>query len=821
MNDSHRVDDCRGDQHDPNIVEYFLTENILGYFSQILQDPGNRQGIVAIQVLQVSSNEFVSFLLWDPTRVESLVDGKDGRVPNCCLTDSLFFLALQTLSILIQNVRNTETIYYFFSNNQINKIVALSFDFDDDEVLGLYVNLLKTISLKLDEDTIQFFFKEAQGKDEESTFPLYSEAIKFGANKDGMVRAAVKNLTLNTFTIPLAALRNFFGGKDTVDFLRMLSDDFLGKCKQLDTSLQKTTCTSREVENCLSDLVDELSYFNDIWSTSIPLLRWNFLKYVWCLIVPILLDGLVAQRIDSLTPLACLFVLELFFSSIQQGPLVSLLASLLLGGDKNGIADELIVGLKGSWSPGKHRHTLDEICVENLALTSHQQADCRRIILDFMRGQSAELVNGSVRLIGSIIGNAHVTESTLYASGLLPSRKQRQKDLLDMLTKESNVHALKEHSLIEADVQDGISSFPMRHSEIFESLSPLSEDRNSEVLKAILGCIESNNISPIAIMEVLWIIYRLSEGSDEQKMELFTKFVDNECLINTIDFYKKRCTDLIQNGPWSDAVPFLLDFYWQKQRTLSLRQGLRSCKAAADSWEHIRFLSSAFTSERSDVNSGAKELALSVMNLIGCIQILKFVSSGNLEQDSPIPGHDASAISWNKLRESEIQDGQLLSTSDAIPCIVVFSGSTEREILFRIASSNEQEKEQGWLQQVLPPAAVLLEDNSSLALTEPQKILSFAPVAGASPSIDMKHPQWLHVTIRPNASVLLKSVTMSPFGVDLAGLDKVIHKGRWVISFPTALDCERAFNLLKSSIEDVRKNCVQYVEHAVAALTNE
>ena len=696
--------------------------------------------------------------------------------------------------------------------------MALSFDFDDDEVLGLYVNLLKTISLKLDEDTIQFFFKEGHGKDEESTFPLYSEAIKFGTNKDGMVRAAVKNLTLNTFTIPLAALRNFFGGKDTVNFLKRLSDDFLEKCKELDTRLQKTNCTSREVENCLSDLVDELSYLNDIWSTGIPLLRWNFLKYVWCVVVPLLLDGLGEQGKDSLTHLTCLSVLELFFSSIQQGPLVSLLASLLLGGDKNGIADELIIGLKGSWSPGKHRHTLDEICVESLALSSHQQAELRTTILDFMKGDIPELVNGSVRLIGSIIGNSHVTESTLYASGLLPSRKQRQKDLLDMLTKESNVKSLKEVSLTECTAQEDISSFPMRHSEIFESLSPLSEDRNSEVLKAILGCIESTNISPITIMEVLWIIYRLSEGSDEQKLELFTKFVDKECLIKTVGIYQKKCTDLIQNGPWSDAVPFLLDFYWQKQRTLSLRQGLRSCKAAADSWEHIQFLSSSFTSERSDVNTGAKEVALNVMNLIGCIQILKFVSSGDLEQDSPIPGHDT--VSWNKLRQSEIQDGQLLSTSDAIPCIVVFSGSTEREVFFRIASSSQQEKEGNWLQQVLPPAAVLLEDNSTLGLTEPQKILSFAPVAGASPSIDSKHPQWLHVTIRPNASVLLKSVAMSPFGVDLAGLDKVIHKGRWVISFPTALDCEHAFNLLKSSLEDVRKTRVQYVEQAVAALTN-
>jgi hypothetical protein len=436
-----------------------------------------------------------------------------------------------------------------------------------------------------------------------------------------------------------------------------------------------------------------------------------------------------------------------------------------------------------------------------------------------MKGDVPELVNGSVRLIGSIIGNSHVTESTLYANGLLPSRKQRQKDLLDMLTKESYVQSLNDDSIVKGTAQDDISSFPMRHSEIFESLSPLSEDRNSEVLKAILGCIEATNISPITTMEVLWIIYRLSEGSDEQKMELFTKFVDRECLIKTVYFYQKRCTDLIQNGPWSDAVPFLLDFYWQKQRTLSLRQGLRSCKAAADSWEHIQFLSSAFRSERSDVNTGAKEVALNVMNLIGCIQILKFVSSGDLEQDSPIPGH--GTVSWNTLRQSEIQDGQLLSTSDAIPCIVVFSGSTEREVLFRIASSSQQEKEENWLQQVLPPAAVLLEDNSTLGLTEPQKILSFAPVAGASPSIDSKHPQWLHVTIRPNASVLLKSVAMSPFGVDLAGLDKVIHKGRWVISFPTALDCEHAFNLLKSSIEDVRKNRVQYVEHAVETLTNE
>lgn len=42
---------------------------------------------------------------------------------------------LQTLSILIQNLRNQQTVYYLFSNNHINEIVSMRFDFDDDEVL--------------------------------------------------------------------------------------------------------------------------------------------------------------------------------------------------------------------------------------------------------------------------------------------------------------------------------------------------------------------------------------------------------------------------------------------------------------------------------------------------------------------------------------------------------------------------------------------------------------------------------------------------------------------------------------------------------------
>lgn len=52
---------------------------------------------------------------------------------------------LQTLSILIANIRSETNIFYLFSNNYINELICTPFDFDDDEIIGYYINLLKAI----------------------------------------------------------------------------------------------------------------------------------------------------------------------------------------------------------------------------------------------------------------------------------------------------------------------------------------------------------------------------------------------------------------------------------------------------------------------------------------------------------------------------------------------------------------------------------------------------------------------------------------------------------------------------------------------------
>ena len=139
---------------------------------------------------------------------------------------------LQTLSILIQNIKSPTAVFYLFSNDHLNDVVGLHFDFGDDEVLGYYINLLKAISMKFDASTIQFFFQarpatcpaaqclgcltcrarpcaalqEDRGAD---AFPFYAEAVKFLRHPDGLVRAAVRTLTLNVYAIPDPAIQRF------------------------------------------------------------------------------------------------------------------------------------------------------------------------------------------------------------------------------------------------------------------------------------------------------------------------------------------------------------------------------------------------------------------------------------------------------------------------------------------------------------------------------------------------------------------------------------------------------------------------------------
>eukprot|EP00392_Amoebophrya_sp_AT5.2_P016130 g16373.t1 len=124
---------------------------------------------------------------------------------------------LQTLSILITNVHETTNLYYLFSNNYVNTLIGTQLDWLDEEILAYYISFLKTLTLKLNPETIKFFFNDANALDhtrpaapagragkqvhKQASFPLYTEAIRFFTHHDQMVQTSVRTMTLAIFKI--------------------------------------------------------------------------------------------------------------------------------------------------------------------------------------------------------------------------------------------------------------------------------------------------------------------------------------------------------------------------------------------------------------------------------------------------------------------------------------------------------------------------------------------------------------------------------------------------------------------------------------------
>ena len=82
-----------------------------------------------------------------------------------------------------------------FAHSFLNELITHDFDFNnDDELVDYYVSFLKSLTLKLNEETVNFFFN-----DKFKTFPLYHQAIRFYNHKEPMVRTSVRTITLTIY----------------------------------------------------------------------------------------------------------------------------------------------------------------------------------------------------------------------------------------------------------------------------------------------------------------------------------------------------------------------------------------------------------------------------------------------------------------------------------------------------------------------------------------------------------------------------------------------------------------------------------------------
>ncbi|CAI5950307.1 unnamed protein product [Closterium sp. NIES-65] len=295
--------------------------------------------------------------------------------PQC---EGVMVQLLQTLNLMIQNLKSEKAIYYMFSkehiNNvisfipprtprspftpptspsfshplssfpphptlawqttcfskeHINNVISFPFDFSDEELLAYYISFLKTLSMKLDKSTISYFIVEKE--DGSSAFPLYVEAIRFFHHEESMVRIAVRTLTLtiynvhderaNRFVLSPSAIRYF---EDLAIFVRQQSFTLARLVANAVRNFGSIVDVGR-VEASIAEIGDLLYYCNDVMSAGIPQLSEVVSEHLlsnW--VFPVLLASLSPEsgspNAKRISPLCAMYLLSRVLHVVTYRP---------------------------------------------------------------------------------------------------------------------------------------------------------------------------------------------------------------------------------------------------------------------------------------------------------------------------------------------------------------------------------------------------------------------------------------------------------------------------------------------------------------------
>ncbi|GET92978.1 hypothetical protein, conserved [Leishmania tarentolae] len=133
-----------------------------------------------------------------------LMNTLERLVTNCLMPSPIKLQSLQSVTVMLQNLSRTPSLYYLCSNNHINRMVAVEFDIHDDEFVSLYVSFLKSLALRCTPDTVQLFFEV-----HDKAFPLWDRAVRLLSSEDAMVRTAAKQIIVTIAQLQDPALSAF------------------------------------------------------------------------------------------------------------------------------------------------------------------------------------------------------------------------------------------------------------------------------------------------------------------------------------------------------------------------------------------------------------------------------------------------------------------------------------------------------------------------------------------------------------------------------------------------------------------------------------
>lgn len=763
-----------GDQHDSSFFEFFMEKQVMGEF---------------VRILNISRTVTVSLQL------------------------------LQTISILIQNLRREHAIYYMFSNEHVNYLITYSFDFRNEELLSYYISFLRAISGKLNKNTISLLVKT---QDEEVvSFPLYVEAIRFAFHEESMVRTAVRAITLNVYHVGDEFVNKFIASAPQSDYFSNLVSFFRDQCinlSKLFSERPKNPC-SESVSAMLAkvdEIEDNLYYFSDVISAGIPvvgsLITDNILQL---LILPLLFPALQIDADSNLKigAVTSLYLLCCILRIVKIKDLANTMAAALLYPLETFAANSE-VKINGYVSGNNCTNESEEPLVDSVTLvnagklcvdipnkaTSSQvhpggiiaerdfscsHLSLRETLLSYVTDGDDARALGSLSVLATLLQTKELDESMLDGIGILPQRKQHKKLLLQALVGEGS----GDEQLFSFESGSARDSFS---SELDGYLKKLKEQygvfiggaaaspriHRNQVLDALVKLLCRSDISTEILWDGGWLLRQLLPYSEAEFKSHHLKLLK--------DSYRNCRSALVQEtkGIWVDLLITVLCDQWKKcKRAIEASSPRKEPKCILLPFQKLN--SEDIPAESSFTAGERMSELVKVFVLLHQLQI--FSLGRALTEQPPIqPQIDIPEISRARAAGLDVsgpKPGTEVKFVHALPCRIAFERGKERHFHFLAVSVGTL----GW---VLLAEELPLKQNYGIVRVA-------APLAGTNPRIDDKHARWLHLRIRPSTLPFLDAPKSGTPGETRI---KSLVDGRWTLAFRDDESCKTALSMILEEI---------------------
>ena len=229
---------------------------------------------------------------------------------------------INTFSFLMINIKDKTSLYYLFSGNCLNKIISKEHNQYDEEYISYYINFLKSLSLRLDETTIQLFYLENS-----HSFPLIENALEFYNHEDSMVRSVVRNIVLNVLKIKNPQIQNYFGKLPSISYFSDLICHLRDICYKLNEGINNSN--TNNIMYSFDDLVDETLFIDDLLNLNLTKINYILINNLFYYLILPVICGALCSNIDRISKNLSIFLLIFLFCNIKNEAFKNSLFSLI------------------------------------------------------------------------------------------------------------------------------------------------------------------------------------------------------------------------------------------------------------------------------------------------------------------------------------------------------------------------------------------------------------------------------------------------------------------------------------------------------------